>query len=83
MSEYLIKGCVMDDGRLKNPPVGSAVVPDYFDELLERIRDIRASDVLIAMCATLPPKMSGRWQTYLWPSLPWPAVPRALLWLVR
>jgi len=41
--EYLIKGFVMDDERLKNPPVSSSVVPDYFDEMLERIRDIRAS----------------------------------------
>lgn len=42
--EYLIKGFVMDDERLKNPPVGSSAVPDYFDEMLERIRDIRASE---------------------------------------
>ena len=42
LSEYLVKGFTMDDERLKNPPgVG---VPDYFDELLERIRDIRASE---------------------------------------
>ena len=34
----------MDDERLKNPPVGSSSVPDYFDEMLERIRDIRASE---------------------------------------
>lgn len=34
----------MDDERLKNPPVGSSAVPDYFDEMLERIRDIRASE---------------------------------------
>src|SRR6185312_14441878 len=32
----------MDDERLKNPP--GPDVPDYFDELLERIRDIRASE---------------------------------------
>lgn len=44
LQEYLIKGFVMDDERLKNPPVGSSVVPDYFDEMLERIRDIRASE---------------------------------------
>ncbi len=44
LQEYLIKGFVMDDERLKNPPVGSSAVPDYFDEMLERIRDIRASD---------------------------------------
>ena len=42
LSEYLVKGFTMDDERLKNPPgVGHA---DYFDELLERIRDIRASE---------------------------------------
>ncbi len=42
LEEYLVKGFVMDDERLKQPPgVG---VPDYFDELLERIRDIRASE---------------------------------------
>jgi len=38
LSEYLIKGFVMDDARLKQPGY------DYFDELLERIRDIRASE---------------------------------------
>jgi hypothetical protein len=42
LSEYLVKGFVMDDERLKNPP--GPGVPDYFDELLERIRDIRASE---------------------------------------
>ena len=40
LSEYLVKGYTMDDDRLKNPK-GQ---PDYFDELLERIRDIRASE---------------------------------------
>jgi len=34
----------MDDERLKNPPVAGSGVPDRFDELLERIRDIRASE---------------------------------------
>ena len=34
----------MDDERLKNPPVDGLAAPDYFDELLERIRDIRASE---------------------------------------
>ncbi len=43
LREYLVKGFVMDDERLKNPPVAGSEVPDYFDELLERIRDIRAS----------------------------------------
>jgi hypothetical protein len=40
LSEYLRKGFVMDDERLKN----SDGRPDYFDELLNRIRDIRASE---------------------------------------
>lgn len=44
LQEYLVKGFVMDDERLKNPPVGPSVAPDYFDEMLERIRDIRASE---------------------------------------
>ena len=44
LQEYLIKGFVMNDERLKHPPVGTSTVPDYFDELLERIRDIRASE---------------------------------------
>lgn len=42
LSEFLLKGFAMDDERLKHPP--GAGVPDYFDELLERIRDIRASE---------------------------------------
>lgn len=40
LKEYMIKGFVMDDTRLKNPD-GRA---DYFDELLARIRDIRSSE---------------------------------------
>lgn len=40
LAEYLRKGFVMDDERLKNPDGR----PDYFDELLARIRDIRASE---------------------------------------
>lgn len=44
LQQYLIKGFVMDDERLKNPPVGTSAVPDYFYEMLERIRDIRASE---------------------------------------
>lgn len=42
LSEYLLKGFVMDDERLKNPP--GPGVPDYFDEVLERIRDIRSAE---------------------------------------
>lgn len=44
IKEYLIKGFVLDDERLKNPPVKDSVIPDYFDEMLARIRDIRASE---------------------------------------
>jgi len=44
LREYLVKGFTLDDERLKNPPVGGSAVPDRFDELLERIRDIRASE---------------------------------------
>ena len=40
LKEYLVKGFAMDDERLKNPDGR----PDYFDEMLERIRDIRASE---------------------------------------
>ena len=40
LSEYLVKGFTIDDERLKNPDGR----PDYFDELLQRIRDIRASE---------------------------------------
>ncbi len=41
LKEYMIKGFVLDDNRLKN---GAHFGKDYFDELLERIRDIRASE---------------------------------------
>ena len=44
LKEYLVKGFTMDDERLKNPPVAGSAVPDYFDEMLARIRDIRASE---------------------------------------
>ena len=42
LEEYVVKGFTMDDARLKNPP--GPGVPDYFDELLARIRDIRSSE---------------------------------------
>lgn len=44
LKEYIVKGFVMDDERLKNPPVPGSPVPDYFDEMLARIRDVRASE---------------------------------------
>ena len=40
LKQYMIKGFVIDSERLKNPDGR----PDYFDELLEQIRDIRASE---------------------------------------
>lgn len=39
LAQYLVKGFIMDDERLKNPGGW-----DYFDELLARIREIRASE---------------------------------------
>ncbi len=41
LREYMVKGFVLDDQRLKD---GRNLGQDYFDELLERIRDIRASE---------------------------------------
>ncbi|PIY83858.1 MAG: hydroxyacid dehydrogenase [Candidatus Omnitrophica bacterium CG_4_10_14_0_8_um_filter_44_12] len=41
LNEYLVKGFTMDDERLKQ---GANIGSDYFDEVLERIRDIRASE---------------------------------------
>jgi hypothetical protein len=43
LRDYLIKGFALDDQRLKE----QATVGDYFDELLERIRDIRSSEKLL------------------------------------
>lgn len=42
LKEYLIKGFAMDDKRLKNP--NNIFGKDYFDEQLERIKDIRSSE---------------------------------------
>jgi hypothetical protein len=41
LKEFIIKGFLLDDGRLKQ---GKKFGRDYFDELLERIRDIRSSE---------------------------------------
>lgn len=65
LREYLVKGFTLDDERLKNPPVAGSGVPDRFDELLERIRDIRASErrmylrvrEIFAMAADYSPTM--------------------------
>jgi len=43
ISEYLVKGFTLDDERLK----GNAGITDYFDELLARIREIRASEARV------------------------------------
>lgn len=59
LHEYVVKGFLMDDERLKNPDGR----PDYFDEMLERIRDIRASEKrfyqkvrdLFALCSDYDP----------------------------
>jgi len=40
LSEYIVKGFVLDDERLKNPDLPF----DYFEELLKRIQDIRTSE---------------------------------------
>jgi hypothetical protein len=42
LEEYVVKGFTLDDERLKNPP--GPDTPDYFAELLARIRDIRSSE---------------------------------------
>ncbi len=46
LREFIIKGFVLDDERLKQ---GKRFGKDYFDELLERIREIRASERQIPM----------------------------------
>ncbi|MBT3293840.1 MAG: virulence RhuM family protein [Verrucomicrobia bacterium] len=59
LHDYIVKGFVMDDERLKNPDGR----PDYFDEMLARIRDIRASEKrfyqkvrdLFALCSDYDP----------------------------
>ena len=47
LREYLVKGFVLDDERLKHPAVKGLAAPDHFDEMLERIRDIRASEARV------------------------------------
>lgn len=65
LREYLVKGFVMDDERLKEPGGGW----DYFDELLARIREIRASEKrfyqklrdLFALSADYDPNNQQSW----------------------
>ena len=72
LREYLVKGFTMDDERLKNPPVGKSLAPDYFDELLGRIRDIRASErrmylrvrEIFAMAADYSPSLAETTQFF-------------------
>jgi hypothetical protein len=47
LREYLVKGFVLDDERLKHPVVKGIAAPDHYDEMLERIRDIRASEARV------------------------------------
>ena len=44
LKNYIIKGFVIDDVRLKNPPIDKSNTPDYFNEMLAIVRDIRASE---------------------------------------
>ncbi len=72
LREYLVKGFTLDDERLKNPPVAGSAVPDRFDELLERIRDIRASErrmylrvrEIFAMAADYSPSLAETTQFF-------------------
>jgi len=72
LREYLVKGFTLDDQRLKSSPVAGSGVPDYFDELLERIRDIRASErrmylrvrEIFAMAADYSPSLAETTQFF-------------------
>ena len=44
LGEYINKGFVLNDDRLKNPPIGTNHADDQFEQLLARIRDIRSSE---------------------------------------
>ncbi len=44
IKECIAEGFAMDDERLKSLPVAGSLAPDYFDEMLARIRDIRSSE---------------------------------------
>ncbi len=65
--EYLVKDITLDDERLKNAPIAGSALPDRFDELLDRIRDIRASErrmyqrvrEIFAMGADCSPSLPG------------------------
>ncbi len=55
LKEYITKGFAMDDERLKN---GRFFGKDYFRELLERVRSIRASERRIYWCSFVVPNLS-------------------------
>ena len=57
LTEYMKKGFALNDERLRNPREFGA---DYFDELLERIRDIRASEKRVYQ------KVKGRYSPSRW-----------------
>jgi hypothetical protein len=72
LKAYLVKGFVMEDERLKNPDGR----PDYFDEMLARIRDIRASEKRFyqkvafhcsaARALSATPAWSTSWSRCIW-----------------
>jgi hypothetical protein len=67
LREYLVKGFTLDDERLKRPPAPGLGVPDYFDELLERIRDIRASSLRASTSARSSAVRAGSGTRRRWP----------------
>lgn len=46
VKDYMIQGWAMDSDRLKNG--GSVLMKEYFDHLLEQIREIRMSDIVLS-----------------------------------
>jgi len=48
----------MDDEQLRNPPVDGSGVPDYFDRLLGRIREIRVSERRVHLRVKRKPALS-------------------------
>ena len=58
VKDYTIKGWVMDDERLKNG--GSVLTVEYFDRLLEQIREIRLSERIVP-CGSLCVAMQSRY----------------------
>jgi len=44
LAEYAVKGFALDDERLKNPPSKGSALVDHFNDMIDRIRDIRSSE---------------------------------------